>query len=145
MVVEIIEDRENKIEIPDLIAELKKDEKIDKSGAIFTFEGFVRGKEENMNLKKLKLTTPDKQKALDDIKAIVKEAEEKYGVYKISVVHYIGEFYTGDSLFLVAVLGGHRKESLDALHEVIERVKHDVDFKKEEIAEEGTKIIMAGG
>lgn len=145
MVVEIIEDRENKIEIPDLIAELKKDEKIDNSGAIFTFEGFVRGKEENMNLKKLKLTTPDKQKALDDIKAIVKEAEEKYGVYNISVVHYIGEFYTGDSLFLVAVLGGHRKESLDALHEVIERVKHDVDFKKEEIAEEGTKIIMAGG
>ena len=32
-----------------------------------------------------------------------------------------------------------------ALKEVIESVKFDVEFKKEEISEEGTKIILAGG
>nr|WP_305557681.1 molybdenum cofactor biosynthesis protein MoaE [Methanobrevibacter sp. V74] len=37
----------------------------------------------------------------------------------MSVIHYIGEFYTGDMLFLVAVLGNHRDETLDALKEVI--------------------------
>ena len=145
MVVRIIESKEDKVITADLIAELKKSNKIDYSGAIFTFEGIVRGKEENMNLKKLILTTPDKEKTRSEIEKIVENAKIKYNVHEISVVHYIGEFYTGDLLFLVAVLGAHRKETLDALKEVIETVKYEVEFKKEEISEEGTKTILAGG
>ena len=145
MVVRVIEAKEDKITTADLIADIKKSTKVDYSGAIFTFEGFVRGKEENMNLEKLILTTPDKQKTQEDIEKIVENAKIKYNVYEISVVHYIGEFYTGDPLFLVAVLGGHRAETLDALKEVIEKVKFDVEFKKEEISKEGTKTILAGG
>ena len=145
MVVRVIEAKEDKITTADLIADIKKSTKVDYSGAIFTFEGFVRGKEENMNLEKLILTTPDKQKTQEDIEKIVENAKIKYNVYEISVVHYIGEFYTGDPLFLVAVLGGHRAETLDALKEVIEKVKFDVEFKKEEISQEGTKTILAGG
>ena len=67
MVVRIIESKEDKVITADLIAELKKSNKIDYSGAIFTFEGIVRGKEENMNLKKLILTTPDKEKTQSDL------------------------------------------------------------------------------
>ncbi|WP_407424856.1 molybdenum cofactor biosynthesis protein MoaE [Methanobrevibacter sp.] len=145
MVVRIIESKEDKVITADLVAELKKSNKIDYSGAIFTFEGIVRGKEENMNLKKLILTTPDKEKTQSEIEKIVENAKIKYNVHEISVVHYIGEFYTGDLLFLVAVLGAHRKETLDALKEVIETVKYEVEFKKEEISEEGTKTILAGG
>ena len=145
MVVRIIESKEDKVITADLIAELKKSNKIDYSGAIFTFEGIVRGKEENMNLKKLILTTPDKEKTKSEIEKIVENAKIKYNVHEISVVHYIGEFYTGDLLFLVAVLGAHRTETLDALKEVIETVKYEVEFKKEEISEEGTKTILAGG
>ena len=69
----------------------------------------------------------------------------KYNVFEISVVHFVGEFYTGDPLFLVVILGGHRGETYQALNEVVERVKHEVDFKKEEISNQGTKTIMAGG
>ena len=145
MVVRVIEAKEDKVTTADLIEELKKNTKIDYSGAIFTFEGFVRGKEENMNLEKLILTTPDKAKTQKEIEKIVENAKIKYNVFEISVVHYIGEFYTGDLLFLVAVLGAHRKETLDALKEVIETVKYDVEFKKEEISKEGTKTILAGG
>ena len=144
MVVRVIEAKEDKVTMADLIADLKKNNKIDYSGAIFTFEGIVRGKEENMNLKKLILTTPDKQKTQEEIEKIVENAKIKYNVFEISVVHYIGEFYTGDMLFLVAVLGNHRGETLDALKEVIETVKYEVEFKKEEISEEGTKVILAG-
>ena len=145
MVVKVINAKEDKITMADLIADLKKASKVDYSGAIFTFEGIVRGKEENMNLKKLILTTPDKNKTQKDIEDIVENAKIKYNVFEISVIHYIGEFYTGDSLFLVAILGGHRGESLDALKEVIEKVKFDVEFKKEEISDNGTKTILAGG
>lgn len=145
MVVRVIEAKEDKVTMADLIADLKKSNKIDYSGAIFTFEGIVRGKEENMNLKKMILTTPDKEKTQKEIEKIVENAKIKYNVFEISVIHYIGEFYTGDMLFLVAVLGNHRGETLDALKEVIETVKYEVEFKKEEISEEGTKIILAGG
>ena len=145
MTVRVIEAKEDKVTIADLIEELKKSTKIDYSGAIFTFEGIVRGKEENMNLEKLILTTPDKEKTQKEIEKIVENAKIKYNVNEISVIHYIGEFYTGDMLFLVAVLGNHRAETLDALKEVIETVKYEVEFKKEEISNEGTKTILAGG
>ena len=145
MVVRVIESKEDKITTADLISDMKKSSKIDYSGAIFTFEGIVRGKEENMNLEKLILTTPDRDQTQKEIEKIVENAKIKYNVHEISVVHYIGEFYTGDMLFLVAVLGNHRGETLDALKEVIETVKYDVEFKKEEISKEGTKTILAGG
>ncbi|MDO5823821.1 molybdenum cofactor biosynthesis protein MoaE [Methanobrevibacter sp.] len=145
MVVRVIESNEDKVTIADLVEELKKNTKMDYCGAIFTFEGFVRGKEENMNLEKLILTTPDKEKTKAEIEKIVENTKIKHNVVEISVVHYIGEFDTGDMLFLVAVLGNHRKETLEALTEVIETVKYDVEFKKEEISNEGTKTILAGG
>ncbi|MBE6499610.1 MAG: molybdenum cofactor biosynthesis protein MoaE [Methanobrevibacter thaueri] len=145
MTIKVIEAKEDKITTADLINEIKKSQKIDYSGAIFTFEGIVRGKEENMNLKKLILTTPDKNKTQKEIEKIVENTKIKYNVHEISVIHYVGEFYTGDMLFLVAVLGAHRKETLDALKEVIESVKYNVEFKKEEISDEGTKTILAGG
>ncbi len=145
MVVKVIEGKEDKVTMPDLLADLKKNSKVDYCGAIFSFEGIVRGKEENMDLEKLILTTPDKEKTKKEIEEIVENAKIKFNVTEISVVHYIGEFYTGDSLFLVAVLGNHRDESLNALTEVIEKVKFEVEFKKEEISKQGTKTILAGG
>ncbi|WP_296847154.1 molybdenum cofactor biosynthesis protein MoaE [uncultured Methanobrevibacter sp.] len=145
MVVQVIKAKDDKITAADLIADLKKNNKIDYSGVIFTFEGMVRGKDENMHLKKLILSTPDVEKTVDEIEKIVDNTKIKYNVHEISVVHYIGEFYTGDTLFLVAVLGSHRNETLEALKETIENVKFNVEFKKEEISKEGRKTILAGG
>lgn len=145
MVIKIIKKDDEYYSIQDLIDGLKKSDKIDESGAIFTFEGIVRGREKDLNVEKLTLTTPDKEKAENEIKEIVKSAIDKFGVFEVSVIHYIGEFYTGDILFQVAVLGNHRGQTLDALETVIERVKFEIDFKKEEISDNGTKVIMAGG
>ena len=145
MVVQVIKAKDDKITTADLIADLKKSNKIDYSGVIFTFEGMVRGKDENMHLEKLILSTPDVEKTVDEIEKIVDNTKIKYNVHEISVVHYIGEFYTGDTLFLVAVLGSHRNETLEALKETIENVKFNVEFKKEEISKEGRKTILAGG
>lgn len=145
MIIKVIKAKEDKVTSADLIADLKKSSKIDYSGAIFTFEGMVRGKDENMHLEKLILSTPDIDETSKEIEKIVANAKIKYNVHEISVVHYVGEFYTGDTLFLVAVLGAHRNETLEALKEVIESVKFDVEFKKEEISKEGTKTILAGG
>lgn len=145
MVIKIVEKDEEYFTIGDLIEDIKKSQRVDEAGAIYSFEGIVRGTEENKTVDKLTLTLPDKEKGLADIESIVETAKVKHGVFEISVIHYIGEFYTVDQLFLVVVLGPHRGETLEALTEVIERVKHEIDFKKEELSNQGTKVIMAGG
>lgn len=147
--LKIVEKDSEFYKIEDLVNTIKKNQRVDEAGAIFTFEGFVRGKEENIEEKlivdKLILTTPDMEKTEEGLKRIAESAKNKYGVFEIAVIHYIGEFYTGDTLFLVAVLGPHRGETLDALKDVIERTKFDLDFQKEEISNTGSKIIMSGG
>jgi molybdopterin synthase catalytic subunit len=145
MLVKIIEKDDEYFKISDLVDNLKKNEKIDESGAIFTFEGFVRGKENNHEIKDLTLTLPDKEKTEKELIEAVKDIENKHGVYEIAIVHYIGKFYTGDTLFLVAVLGSHRGKTLEALTDTIEKVKYSFDFKKEEVSDSGTKVILAGG
>lgn len=143
--VRIIKKGEEVITLCDLINQVKKNPKIDECGAIFSFEGFVRGKEKETIIKKLNLSTPDICKTGKELKEIIKEVKDKYGVAEIAAVHYIGEFYTGDSLLLVVVAGAHRGETVDALKESIERIKFELDFKKEEFTGEGTNIIMSGG
>jgi molybdopterin synthase catalytic subunit len=141
MIVKIVEKDDEVYEISDLVGELKKNSKIDESGAIFTFEGFVRGKE----IKHIVLSTPNKKKTEEKLVSMIKAIEEKYDVYEISTVHYIGKFYTGDTLFILAVLGSHRGETLEAMNDAIEKIKYQLEFKKEEVSDNGTKIILAGG
>ena len=73
------------------------------------------------------------------------DVKTKFGVFEVNIIHYIGEFYTGDSLFIVAILGPHRQKSYEALIDTIERVKFDIDFEKEEISNQGSKTILAVG
>ena len=143
--VRIIKKDEEIVTMPDLINQVKKNPKIDECGAVFSFEGIVRGKENEIKVKKLNLSTPDIQKTEKELKEIIEEVKNKHGVVEIAAVHYIGEFYTGDSLLLVVAAGAHRGETSDALKESIERIKFDLEFKKEEFTEEGKNIIMSGG
>jgi len=143
--VKIIKKDEEIITLCDLINQVKKNPKIDECGAVFSFEGIVRGKENETKVKKLTLSTPNIEKTQKELKEIVKDIKNKHGVAEIAAVHYIGEFYTGDSLLLVVVAGAHRGETLDALKESIERIKFDLEFKKEEYTDDGKNIIMSGG
>lgn len=145
MLVKIIKKDEEQINISDLIDQVKKSPYIDESGAIFSFEGIVRGKEKDLEVKKLILSTPNITETQKGLESVVREVKDKYSVKEIAVVHYLGEFYAGDPLFLVVVAGAHRHETLDALKEVIERTKFDLDFQKDEQSNKGTNIIMSGG
>lgn len=124
---------------------VKKNKRINECGAIFSFEGFVRGVDSGKVTRKMVLSTPDKEKSENELSDIVSDIKENTGVIDIAVVHFIGEFQVGDPLFLAVVAGAHRKETREALNQVVERVKYELDFKKEEITDEGTNIIMSGG
>lgn len=145
MTIKIIEKGSDKIGICDLIEWVKKSPKIVECGAIFSFEGIVRGKEMNKNTLKMDLITPNHDETEDELKDIVRKIKEEHGVVEIAVVHYVGKFTPGDPLFLAVVAGAHRHETKAALNDLIERVKYELDFKKEEHTEGGTNIIMSGG
>jgi molybdopterin synthase catalytic subunit len=145
MTIKIIEKTAETINISDLIDSVKTNPRIIECGAIFSFEGIVRGKEADKNTTKMDLTTPDLKETENELQDIVKDIQDKHGVVEIAVVHYIGKFSPGDPLFLAVVAGAHRHETKAALNDVIERVKYELDFKKEEHTDDGTNIIMSGG
>lgn len=145
MITRIIIKDEEHYSISKLQEAVKNNQFINKCGAIYSFEGIVRGEEPSKVTRKMVLTTPDREKSERELKSIVKDVRDKSGVAEIAVVHYLGEFEVGDSLFLAVVAGAHRHETQKALNEVVERVKYELDFKKEEFTEDGTNIIMSGG
>ncbi len=143
MIVKVTDETES-FRMEDLIEHLKKSPYLDECGAVFTFEGIVRGVDDKKT-EKLVLRTPDPKRTQKGLEEIVEDVKKKYPVRDVAVVHYIGEFYTSDTLFMVAVAGPHRRETLDAMAEIIERTKHELDFQKEEYTDSGKNIIMSGG
>jgi molybdopterin synthase catalytic subunit len=145
MIARIITEGQETITLYKLMEQLKESTLLEECGALFSFEGIVRGKDKAKNTTKLILTTPNPEKTEEDLKKIIGEVKDKYEVKEIGVVHYLGQFQPGDSLFLAVVAGAHRQESIAALEEIIERVKFELEFKKEEEGSADTNIIMSGG
>jgi len=145
MIARIITDRQETITLNQLMEQIKESPFLKECGALFSFEGIVRGKERTKNTTKLILTTFSPGKTEKELKKIMGEVQEKYELKEIGVVHYLGQFQPGDSLFLAVVAGSHRHETMAALEELIERVKFELEFKKEEESSAGTNIIMSGG
>ncbi len=144
IIARIITDGEN-ITLKDLTDQIKANPVIDECGAIFTFEGIVRGKDDTKTTDKIILSSSNPDKTEKELETILNDIQENHGVKSIAVVHYLGDFQPGDSLFLAAVAGAHRHESRAALEELIERVKYELDFKKEEEGSAGSTVIMSGG
>jgi molybdopterin synthase catalytic subunit len=144
IIARIINNDEN-ITMNDLTDQIKGSSIIDECGAIFTFEGIVRGKDAAKTTNKIILSSPHPEKTEEELEKILREVQDKHGVKNIAVVHYLGQFHPGDPLFLAAVAGAHRHETRAALEEIVERVKYELDFRKEEEGSAGTNVIMSGG
>jgi molybdopterin synthase catalytic subunit len=145
MIAHIITDSRETIKLYNIMEQLKLSPLLGECGALFSFEGIVRGKDKAKNTTKLILTTTNPEESEKKLKKIIGEVKDKYGVKEIGVVHFLGQFQPGDTLFLAVVAGAHRHESMAALEEIIERVKFELDFKKQEESSTGTNIIMSGG
>lgn len=145
MTIKLVKQAEDQISINQLLDEMKKIPEIRECGAIFAFEGLVRGEEGDLTTHTLNLTTKDHDKTQTELEKLVEDVKDKHQVKEVAVVHYLGKFQPGDPLFLVAVAGAHRQETRAALNEVIERVKYELEFQKEEETNRGNQIIMSGG
>jgi molybdopterin synthase catalytic subunit len=77
------------------------------------------------------------------LQAIVDEAKRRFDVYRIRVVHRVGELTPTDQIVLVAVTSAHRGEAFDACHFVMDYLKTRAPFWKKERTAQGTRWVEA--
>lgn len=116
-----------------LIATVKASPKAELSGAIATFTGQVRAKEDPEDDPTESLTF-EKYDGLAEERMAEIEAEltDWDGVYEVELHHKVGRIERGEDIVFVVVLAGHREQAFEAVEAGINRLKEHVPiFKKE--------------
>lgn len=111
-------------------------------GAITTFTGTVR----NLNLGDqvgglfLEHYPGMTEKALQ---AIVDEAQQRWTLQAVKLIHRIGQLHPGDQIVFVGVTSAHRKEAFAACEFIMDYVKTRAPFWKKETTPDGDRWVDA--
>ncbi len=109
-------------------------------GGIVVFEGVVR---DNAREKQVRYLEYDvyPEMAVQQIRAIVAEAEQRWGVERVAVAHRIGRLEIGEASVIVVVATPHRGEAFDACRYIIDTLKTTVPIWKKEVATNGEEWV----
>ncbi|MDH7509673.1 MAG: molybdenum cofactor biosynthesis protein MoaE [Methanolinea sp.] len=108
-------------------------------GAIVSFHGIVRDDGiEGMDVEAFE------EVAEKDLQAIAAEAETRFGVAHVDIIHRVGHLSVGDSIVLIVVGASHRKAAFLACEYIIDRIKEYVPIWKKEYTHEGTRWVQGG-
>ena len=118
------------------IEEILESVKSPASGGVVTFLGTVRDNAERHSVAKMSIEVYEEM-ALKQLGAIESEAQEKFGVHEIAVIHRYGDLEVGDNIVFIAVAAGHREEAFKACKYVIDELKQRVPIWKKETTPEG--------
>ena len=80
------------------------------------------------------------EKALAKIET---EAHERWALKKTLIIHRYGELNAGDPIVLVVVASAHRAAAFDACHFLIDWLKTQAPFWKQEKTDKGPKWVAA--
>lgn len=106
-------------------------------GAISTFSGVVRNHNKGKGVLYLEYECYEPM-ALAELAQIVAQAHQRWELHRIAVVHRTGRIEIGESAVLIAVSSVHRRESIEALHFVIDTLKATVPIWKKEYWQDGS-------
>ncbi|MDS0293939.1 molybdopterin synthase [Halogeometricum luteum] len=121
-----------------LVERVKRSPRADRAGAIATFTGRVRAKDDEDDARTTALTFEKYEGVAEEkMRAIESEIADRDGVYEVAMFHRTGVVGDGEDIVFVVVLAGHRGESFRAVEDGIDRLKDEVPiFKKETTVEE---------
>ena len=141
----LIKVQKEKIAVGSLIEQLMDlSEREAEVGAITTFIGRVRGKEETRQVNALILEhypTMTEKKIME----IVCNASKKFSINGCIVVHRIGKLVPGELIVFVGVTSRHRKDAFEACSYVMDFLKTEAPFWKKEKGSKGEKWIRSRG
>ncbi len=103
----------------------------DACGAVATFLGVVREQHDGRAVRGLSYEAYPAM-ALDEMRAIAREARDRFGPCEIAIVHRTGELAIGEASVAVAVGAPHRGAAFDACEYAIDELKRRVEIWKKE-------------
>ena len=100
-------------------------------GAITSFTGYVRNKN---NKKKVKSIILDvyKEMAYNQFKKIISEAKLKWQLTDCLIIHRYGKLDVNSKIVLVSSFSEHRKDSFESCNFIMDYLKKDAPFWKNE-------------
>jgi molybdopterin synthase catalytic subunit len=109
-------------------------------GGIVVFEGVVRDNARGKQVRYLEYDVYPEM-AVQQIRAIVAEAEQRWRTERVAVAHRIGRLEIGEASVIVVVATPHRAEAFDACRYIIDSLKTTVPIWKKEVATNGEEWV----
>ena len=100
-------------------------------GAVTTFIGYVRDNNNNTNVESISLEVYEKM-AYKQFDKIAEEANFKWNLIDTLIIHRYGKLQVNDKIVLVASFSSHRKDSFEACNFIMDYLKKDAPFWKNE-------------
>ena len=116
------------------IANLIKNVKSKDNGAISIFIGTVR--DDDIAALFFECHT---EVALESLHGIAEQATELFHLSTIDIIHRIGTLAITDTILVILVSAGHRKEAIEGCAWILERIKESVPIWKKDILENGQR------
>ena len=100
-------------------------------GAVTSFIGYVRDINNNTNVESINLEVYEKM-AYRQFKKIIEEANVKWSLIDALIIHRYGKLQVTDKIVLVASFSSHRKDSFESCNFIMDYLKKDAPFWKNE-------------
>ncbi|MCA9802868.1 MAG: molybdenum cofactor biosynthesis protein MoaE [Cyanobacteria bacterium HKST-UBA02] len=108
-----------------------------RAGALATFEGWVRIKNEGKTVTSLEYEAYEDM-AIIEGRRIIDEARERFALIDARATHRTGLLGIGDLAVYVAVTAEHRDAAFAACRYIIDEIKHRLPIWKRETYEDGS-------
>jgi molybdopterin synthase catalytic subunit len=106
-------------------------------GALVTFCGVVR---DDGGVERMELEVYE-EVAVRELEAIRDEAMREYPIASVDIIHRVGTLSVGETILLIVVGAGHRKEAFTACEYIIDRLKQTVPIWKKEFYRDGERWV----
>ncbi len=126
--------------LADEVALLEKDNAID--GAVVTFTGRVRNKNEGKDVTSLTLEHyPGMTEK--SLAKIISQAKERWRIGRVKVIHRVGKLAIGEQIVFVGVTSMHRQDAFAANEFIMDYLKVQAPFWKKENTNQGEQWLAA--
>ena len=110
-------------------------------GAVTSFIGYVRDNNNNDSVESLNLEVYEKM-AFKQFEKIIEKANIKWNLIDTLIIHRHGRLQVNDKIVLVASFSSHRKDSFEACNFIMDYLKKDAPFWKNEFYDKKNKWLI---
>jgi len=110
-------------------------------GAVTSFIGYVRDNNNKTKVKSINLEVYEKM-AHKQFEKIIEEANFKWNLIDNLIIHRYGTLQVNDKIVLVASFSSHRKDSFEACNFIMDYLKKDAPFWKNEFYDKKNKWLI---